>query len=64
MSVLFEKRLRVVVPEDTWKNTSDAEMERLLDAIRVDQRLQPAFDEIQRRLAVLVQPVRGAVDWE
>jgi hypothetical protein len=64
MSVLFEKRLRVLVPEDVWATTSDAEMECLLDAIRTDQLLQSAFDEIQRRLAVLVQPIRGVVDWE
>lgn len=64
MSVLFEKRLRVVVPEDVWTATTDAEMERLLEAIRRDQLLQSAFDEIQRRLVVLVRPIRGVVDWE
>jgi hypothetical protein len=64
MSVLFEKRLRVLVPQDVWTTTSDAEMESLLDAIRTDQLLQSAFDEIQRRLAVLVRPIRGVVDWE
>ncbi len=64
MSILFEKRLRVVVPEDIWTTTTDAEMERLLDAIHNDQPLRFAFDEIQRRLALLVQPIRGVVDWE
>lgn len=64
MSVLFEKRLRVVVPEDVWATTTDAEMESLLDAIRNDQALRSAFDELQQRLALLVRPVHGAVDWE
>lgn len=35
-----------VVPEDVWTTTTDTEMERLLDAIRNDQPLRYAFQEV------------------
>ena len=62
--LLYERCLRVIVPNDVWGRVSDAELEQVVELIRSDSTLNLAFNLIQKRLNDLTRKIEGAAVWE